>query len=264
MVHRPGRRGKTPPFLERPSGTAARSEISGDTIKNIRIKSAVAIGTGALLALALPLSASAHITIAPYTAAPGSYALVTFKVPNESGTAATTQVEIDIPGDTAFADVTYVPVPGWRAKLITGTFSKPIRVEGNELKQGVTRVIFSADPGSGIQDGQLQLFQLSMGQVPDVGRVYLPTIQTYDDGRVVRWDQRGSNPDKPAPVLYVNDTPVESHDSDAEVTAASQAALAPGAAGGDVVARGIGIGGLVVGAVGIVLAVFARRKPASK
>ena len=227
------------------------------------IKVALALGAGGLLAIALPFSASAHVTVTPYTAAPGSYALVTFKVPNESGTATTTRVEVDIPGDTAFADVSYVPVAGWTATMKTATLSTPIKVQGNELKSAVSSVIFTADAGHGIRNGQLQLFQLSMGQVPDVGKVYLPTIQSYDDGSEVRWDQRGANADHPAPVLYVNDAPVVSSDSDAEVTASSQAEAAP-QAGTDIVARGIGIGGLVVGAIGIVLAVTSRRRAVEK
>lgn len=232
-------------------------------MKNKPLKLAIAVGAGTLLAIAVPLAASAHVTVTPYTATPGSYALVTFKVPNESGTATTDKVEIDIPGDTAFADVSYVPVPGWTTTMVTSTLSKPIKVEGNELKEAVSKVVFTAESGHGIKDGQLQLFQLSVGQVPDVGRVYLPTTQTYSDGTVEKWDQKGADAEHPSPVLYVNDTPVVSDDSDAEVTAASQAELAP-QGGTDVVARGIGIGGLVVGAVGIVLAITSRRKAAER
>jgi uncharacterized protein YcnI len=223
------------------------------------IAAPLAIGIGVMLALAVPLAASAHVSVTPYTAAVGSYALVTFKVPNESGSATTDKIEIDLPDDTAFASVSYVPVAGWAAELVTTTLSKPIKVAGNELKEAVTKVIFTAGAGNGIRDGQLQLFQLSLGQVPDVGRVYLPTTQTYSDGSVTKWDQRGANADHPAPVLYVNDSPVVSGDSDAEVTAASQAELAP-AASTDLVARILGIAGLVVGAVGIVLAITATRR----
>jgi uncharacterized protein YcnI len=228
-----------------------------------KLKTALALGAGIALALAAPLAASAHVTITPYTATPGSYALVTFKVPNESGTAITTKVEVDIPGNTAFADVSYVPVSGWTGTLTTTTLSTPIKVEGNEQKTGVTKVTFTADAGNGIRDGQLQLFQLSVGPVPDVGRIYLPTAQTYSDGSVVNWDGTSADAEHPSPVLYVNDTPVVSDDSDAEVTAASQAELAP-QSGTDVVARVIGIAGLVVGVVGIVLFVTGRRKPAAK
>ncbi|MES2169770.1 MAG: YcnI family protein [Actinomycetota bacterium] len=232
-------------------------------MRHTKLKTVLAIGGGIVLALGAPLAASAHITVTPYTATPGSYALVTFKVPNESGTAITTKVEIDIPGDTAFADVSYVPLAGWTAEAETTTLSTPIKVTGNEQKTGVTKVTFTADAGNGIHDGQLQLFQLSVGPVPDVGRVYLPTSQTYSDGTVVAWDQKSAGAEHPSPVLYVNDAPVVSDDSDAEVTAASQAELAP-QAGTDTVARVIGIAGLVVGLVGIVLFVTGRRKPAAK
>ncbi|MCU1412940.1 MAG: hypothetical protein JWN80_280 [Microbacteriaceae bacterium] len=227
------------------------------------LKAALALGAGVALALAVPLAASAHVTVTPYTATPGSYALVTFKVPNESGSTITTAVEIDIPGDTAFADVSYVPVSGWTGMLTTTTLSTPIKVEGNEQKTGVTKVTFTADAGNGIRDGQLQLFQLSVGPVPDVGRVYLPTTQTYSDGSVVKWTDRSADAEHPSPVLYVNDAPVISDDSDAEVTAASQAELSP-QSGTDVLARGLGIGGLVVGVVGIVLFITSRRKPVAK
>jgi uncharacterized protein YcnI len=227
------------------------------------LTAALALSAGVALAVAMPLAASAHVTVTPYTATPGSYSLITFKVPNESGTATTTRVEIDIPDATAFADVSYVPVAGWTGDLITSTLSTPIRVEGNEQKTAVTRVVFTANDGVGIRDGQLQLFQLSVGPVPDVGRVYLPTNQTYSDGTVVKWVDRTADSEHPSPVLYVNDAPVESSDADAEVTAASQAELAP-QTGTDVVARGIGVGGLVVGAIGIVLAVTTRRGPGRK
>jgi uncharacterized protein YcnI len=228
------------------------------------IKASIALGAGALLAVAVPLAASAHVTVSPYTAEPGAYALVTFKVPNESGTATTDQVEIDIPESTPFPDVSYVPVTGWTAQVVTSELANPIRVEGNEQKTAVSSVIFTADAGTGIQNGQLQLFQLSVGPVPDTGRVYLPTTQTYSDGTVVKWDQKGTDAEHPSPVLYVNDAPVVSDDADAEVTAASQAELAPaGAAAPDVLARGLGIGGLVVGAVGVVLAIVAGRRRAT-
>jgi len=243
---------------------AARSDRSGDMMKTFKIRAAIAVCSGGLLSIAFPLSASAHITIGPYIAAPGSYALVTFRVPNESASAKTTRVEVDIPGDTGFADVSYVPVPGWTATMTTATLTKPIVVAGNELKVAVNRVIFTADPGRGLQNRQLQLFELSMGQVPNVGRVYLPTIQTYDDGTEIRWDQRGTDGEHPAPVLYVNDAPVVSQDSDAEVTAASEAERSPTASNNDVLARGLGIGGVAVGAVGILLAAGSRRRATKK
>jgi uncharacterized protein YcnI len=226
--------------------------------RSTAFKGALALGTGVALALVVPLAASAHVTVAPYTAESGSYSLITFRVPNESGTATTDRVQVDIPGSTPFADVSYVPVPGWTAKVITSTLADPIKVAGNEQKTAVSSVVFTADAGNGIAGGQLQLFQLSVGPVPDVGRVYLPTTQGYSDGTFVKWGQKGADAEHPSPVLYVNDSPVVSDDSDAEVTAASQAELAPSQP--DVVARILGLAGLVFGAVGIVLAIVVLRR----
>ncbi|MCU1557028.1 MAG: hypothetical protein JWN09_1023 [Microbacteriaceae bacterium] len=231
----------------------------------------LAVGAGALLAIALPLSASAHVTITPYTTPPGAYALITFKVPNESATAGTKIIEVDIPTDTPFASVSYVPVPGWDVTLVTEQLPKPVKIAGNQLKEAVTKVIWTAQPGHEIGDGQLQLLPLSVGPVPNTGKILLPMTQTYTDGTVVGWSDKTSDAAHPAPVLYVKDAPIVSPDADAEVTAASQAqsrettATSPVAASSDPVARGLGIGGLVLGAIGLALgAVGIRRTTASK
>jgi uncharacterized protein YcnI len=236
--------------------------------KHTTTKASIAVGAGALLAIALPLSASAHVTITPYTTEPGSYALITVKVPNESATASTKIVEVDIPTNSPFASVSYVPVAGWDVALVTEQLPKPVKLDGNELKEAVTKVIWTAQPGHEIRDGELQLFPLSVGPVPDTGKILLPTTQTYTDGTVVAWSESGTQADHPAPVLYVTDAPVVSHDADAEVTSASQAESlrstdAASASSSDAVARGLGIGGLVLGAIGVALAVVIMRRTAA-
>ncbi|MET4783106.1 YcnI family protein [Glaciihabitans sp. UYNi722] len=226
--------------------------------KRTTAKLSITLGAGALLACALPLSASAHVTITPNTAPEGSYSLITFKVPTESATATTTKLEVDIPTDTPFSSVSYVPVPGWTAELTTETLPKPVKVGDNELKEAVTKVTWTASPGSEIKEGQLQLFPLSVGSVPSTGKIELKALQTYSDGSVVEWTQTGADAEHPAPVLYVNDAPADSH-HDATVTATKEPTITA-ASSSDVVARGIGIGGLVLGAIGIVLAVVTMRR----
>jgi uncharacterized protein YcnI len=228
----------------------------------------VAVGAGALLAIAAPLAAGAHVSVTPESAKPGSYALITFTIPNESATATTDRVEVDLPTATPFASVSYVPVAGWDIELVTETLPKPVKVHDAEVTEAVTKVIWTAQPGHAIEDGQLQLLPLSVGPVPDTGRILLPATQTYSDGTVVTWNERGADAEKPAPVLYVTDTPVASHDEDTEVTAATEEETHGGAgttaSASDPIARGLGISGLVVGAVGIVLAVvFSRRRAAN-
>ncbi|MEO7122558.1 MAG: DUF1775 domain-containing protein, partial [Lacisediminihabitans sp.] len=82
-----------------------------------KLGTTIALAAGVLLAVAVPLSASAHVTVAPNAAAAGSYALVTFKVPTESATAVTNKLEVDLPTDTPFTSVSYVPVTGWTVDL---------------------------------------------------------------------------------------------------------------------------------------------------
>jgi uncharacterized protein YcnI len=232
--------------------------------KATTIKASIALSAGALLALAVPLAASAHVTITPYSAEPGSYSLITLKVPNESGTASTVKVELDLPKDTPFTSVSYVPVAGWTAELVTETLPKPVKIDNNTLTEAVTKIIWTADAGSGIQDGQLQLFPISVGAVPDTGKIVLTAIQTYSDGTIANWNETGADAEDPAPVLYVNDAPVASHDADAEVTTQTieESDHASSASSSDTVARVLGIGGLVVGAIGVVLAIVTMRRRA--
>ena len=223
-----------------------------------------AIGAGILLVLAAPLSASAHVSVDPGQAAAGSYAVITVKVPNESETAATSRVELTLPADTPFTSVRYVPVAGWSAELVRTTLPEPVEVGEATVTEAVTSVVWTADAGSEIAAGELQLFPLSVGPVPDTGSISLPAEQSYTDGTIVSWSEEGDDAEHPAPVLYVNHAPAEDHhagttDDDAEVTAA---AATDG--GDDVLARILGIGGLVVGVVGIVLAVTARRRTAAR
>lgn len=221
--------------------------------------------TGTLLAVGIPIAASAHVRIDPADAEPGSYTILTVRVPNESATASTSTVELHLPTDTPFASVSYVPVPGWSTELVETTLPEPVAVGENEITDAVTSVIWTADPGSEIGDGQLQQFALSVGPVPDTGSVTLPATQTYADGTVVEWDDAPDG-EEPAPVLAINDTPTtEDHDAAAASgddgnTSAATESTSPSTGSDDVLARVLGIGGLVVGAVGIVLAVTARRR----
>jgi len=232
-------------------------------MKKTTIGVPVAIGAGLLLALAAPLSASAHVTIDPGQAAAGSYTVVTVKVPNESETATTNRVELSLPTDTPFTSVRYVPVAGWTAELVKTTLPEPVTIGESTITEAVTSVIWTADAGSEIGDGQLQLFPLSLGPVPDTGSVALAADQGYTDGTTVSWNEEGDDAEHPAPVLYINDAPVADEHAAHDTTVETEPDLAGPPASDDTIARVLGIAGLVVGAVGIVLAVTARRGAAS-
>lgn len=211
------------------------------------------LGAALVLAVGAPLAASAHVQLTTNTAAAGSYSLLTFTVPNESESATTDALTINLPEATPFASVSYVPTPGWTTKLVSTSLTKPVKVGESEITDAVTSVVFTAGPDAHIVDGEVQLFTISVGPVPDVDTVAITATQHYSDGSVVQWNDTSVDADEPAPVLYVNASPPADHHS--TVTATPQSAT-----GQDTLARVVGIAGLVLGVVGITLAIATRRQ----
>jgi len=205
------------------------------------VRFTLAATAGLALALAAPIAASAHVTLEENTAEAGAYTVLTFKVPNESDTESTNSVTVSIPASEGLG-VRYVPTAGWDAVITPGT--------------DATTVKWTAETGSEIAPDSLQVFSISLGAIPDTGSIILPVDQGYTDGTVVTWGDTEEDAELPAPVLYVNDAPVEDHHGGA----ASEDEHTEAASSDDIIARILGIGGLVVGAVGVVLAVTARRK----
>ena len=235
---------------------------------NTLTKSALALVAGATLAVAAPLAAMAHVSIEPGQAEPGSYTLITVKVPNESETEKTNRVELKLPTDTPFTSVRFVPVPGWDAELVRSELPEPVIVGESEITEAVTSIIWTAQAGSELGDGALLLLPISLGPVPDVGSMVLIADQTYTDGTVVSWSGTDESAEKPAPVLFVNDEPVGHHNAaETDNAHGDDGALendhAEAVDSSDPVARGLGIAGLIAGLGAVVLA-FAFRRPTSK
>ncbi|WP_314452136.1 YcnI family protein [uncultured Microbacterium sp.] len=235
----------------------------------------VGLAAGAALAVAAPLAASAHVTVNPDTATPGSYATVNFRVPTESETASTVKLEVSLPTDTPLSAVLVQPVPGWTATVEKGALPAPVEVDGNTLTDAPLKIVWQADPGVGIGQDQFQVFSAVLGPVPDTGHLVLPAAQSYSDGTVVDW---AATPDEvavddtlePAPVLYVNDAPPAGEHGHSHGTASAEPAVddstmatASGTTSDDSsgVALGLSIAALVVAAAGAVLGAlaFARR-----
>ncbi|TPW70140.1 YcnI family protein [Schumannella sp. 10F1B-5-1] len=220
---------------------------------------AAALGAGALLALAAPLAASAHVTVNPNSADAGGYATVNVKVPTESDTASTTRVELDLPTDTPLSYVAYQPVDGWTAQLVKEKLPKEVKVGDSTITEAYTHVIWTAT-GAGLAPGEFTQFPLTIGPVPDVDSLSLPAHQTYSDGSVVDWDETTSDAENPAPTLYVNEAPpADEHggahaDADTHSDAdASDATAASSTSQPDVLARVLGVAGLVVGVIGLIV-----------
>lgn len=234
-------------------------------------RSAAALGAGALLALAAPLAASAHVHVNPEQVEAGSYATLTFKVPNESATAGTVGLVVDLPTDTPFTSISYQPVPGWTTVVTTSALPEPVEIDGSTVTEAPTSVTWTAEGDTQVAPGQFQEFVISAGAVPDTGSILLPTHQTYSDGTVVDWADAtpasGDEPENPAPTLYVNDTPPSDEHaghsmSTDDDTAATSVSASDDSDSTGTLAVGLGIGGLAFGAIALVVSVVAlTRRP---
>jgi len=149
--------------------------------------------------------AAAHVTVSSSDAAPGGYGKFVFRVPNESDTASTVAVRIQIPEEAAMASLRTQPVPGWTVTTTTSGLSEPRDADGQEIGEYVSVVEFLAADGGGIAPGQFQEFALSGGPLPQLDAISFPTIQTYSDGSEGAWIEPTidgqAEPERPAPVL---------------------------------------------------------------
>ena len=148
--------------------------------------------------------ASAHVTVSSADAVPGGFGKLTFRVPNESDTASTVVLRIQIPEEAALASLSVQPVPGWTVTTTTTDLEEPIDNHGQEISSYVSVVEFRAEDGGGIRPGEFQEFSLSGGPFPDVESVSFPTVQTYSDGSESAWIEPtvgDEEPEHPAPTL---------------------------------------------------------------
>jgi uncharacterized protein YcnI len=231
-------------------------------MKKTTFAASIAVASTAFLLLGAPLAASAHVRVDPDQATPGSYTTLTFRVPTESATAGTVKLVVDLPTKTPFTSVSYLPLAGWTTTVDTEKLAQPVKTDDGTITEAPIRVTWTAASGVRIAPGQFQQFTVSAGAVPDTGSVLLPTHQYYSDGTVVNWDQptpaSGTEPEHPAPTLYITD-PAPAADS-ATPLVASAAPYPPAANAGataTVISLAVGVGGLVLGAIALVVAVFA-------
>lgn len=236
-------------------------------MKKTTFAASVAAASTALLLLAAPLAASAHVHVDPDQATPGSYTNLTFKVPTESATAGTVKLVVDLPTKTPFTSVSYLPLAGWTTTVDTEKLAKPVKTDDGTITEAPVRVTWTADSGVQIAPGQFQEFTVSAGAVPKTGSVLLPTHQFYSDGTVVDWDQptpaSGDEPEHPAPTLYITDhAPGESDGNALIATAAPQPPAASAGTTATAVSIAIGVGGLALGAIALVVAVLALTRAA--
>jgi uncharacterized protein YcnI/catechol 2,3-dioxygenase-like lactoylglutathione lyase family enzyme len=193
----------------------------------------------AVLALAAPASAGAHVRVQPEEAAAGAYTVLRVNVPNENAQLTTTRVEVRFPPGFGYA--LYQPVAGWSVDVKMTKAAKS-GITGRTVPARVGRVIWTAeDPRAEIQPEQFEDFPIAV-QIPARAGEALTfkALQTYEDGEVVRW-VGGPGAQAPAPQVLV--TAAE------EGAAASEGTSVEEDSGGD--SDGLAIAALIVAILGL-------------
>ena len=223
-----------------------------------RLSLAGLAGGAALALAAVPLAASAHVTVTPSGTAAGSYTVLTFAFSHGCEGSPTTAIAIDIP--ESIASVSPTLNPNYAIEKVA---------DGDRTSQVVYTAI------TPVQDGYRDTIELSLQLPEDAAGETLafPVLQTCEVGET-NWNQVAEEgeeePESPAPVIVVTEATGDGHGHGAATEEAASDEHGDGHAEGaeetaatsddsDTVARVLGIGGLVVGVVGIVLALAARR-----
>lgn len=150
------------------------------------------------LALGVPAAAQAHVSIHPNVIPRGASATLTLRVPNESDTASTTRIAVELPA--GFTDVLADPPLGWSFTKKTERLSKPVKTDQGTIDTQVREVDFI---GGRIAAGRFAQFPIAV-TIPDAAPSVLTfkTVQSYSNGTVSRWIGPPSA-DEPAPTIDV-------------------------------------------------------------
>lgn len=223
------------------------------------MKNHAAALAAAILALAAPAAASAHISIHPNEVPAGAFATLDVRVPGEQQGAHVTQIDTLFP--PGFVGVDYQPLPGWRVKVVESKLAHPLQEDGETIDSQVSRIVWTwTGPENRIEDGQFLELPLSLA-VPagDAGRtLQFKTVQRYSNGLIVRWIDDGLEEENPSPRIDVTAPGgLLSDQAGAEAGPtknAAQTSSAPAAVAsstGSKASKGLALTALILGALGL-------------
>lgn len=216
----------------------------------------IAITVVLACALLAPASASAHVSLHPNEVPSGAFATLDIRVPNESDTANTTKLAVQVP--SGFTDVSPEYLPGWSVEVRSVKLAKPVKTSDGLVTEGVREVVWSGHGADGrIPPGQFLDFPISTEIPGQAGQALtFKVLQYYDDGEVARWigSPESENPapsiDVTAPGGVLED--VAGTEAAPPAPGAAHAAGEAGeAASGGGASNGLAIAALAIGALGL-------------
>jgi uncharacterized protein YcnI len=233
----------------------------------------------AAVALLVPASAQAHISLHPNTIPAGAFATLDVRVPGEAEGAYIKKVDVLFP--QGFTGVDYENVPGWSAKVIESRLATPIKEDGETIDSEVSQIVWTwTGPLGKVNNGQFINFPLSLA-IPDnaAGKpLEFRTVQIYSNGEVVHWIEPALDAEHPSPRINVTAKGgvIEDIAGDEAGPQAGQTAASPAAStstpavmksSSSGASKGLGIVALILGALGLVVGLGAlaasRRKTAA-
>lgn len=213
---------------------------------------ALALAAGAGLAVAVPTVAFADVRAASDSAAAGGPALVTFTMSHGCDGSPTKVVTIDIP--ETIPTVAPTVYSGWNVEKVMVPLDEPIETEHDTLTERVGQVVYTATDAP-LADGYRAAFDLQVtmpdGEAGD--RIEFPTTQTCEVGTATWAGEK-------APSVTLTDAVADDGHGEAEDESSG---AGNSSTGGDLIARILGVLGLVAATAALTLTVLRRRGASS-
>jgi uncharacterized protein YcnI len=214
-------------------------------------------------------AAGAHVTAQPATAEQGGRYRGVFRVPNESDTASTVEIQVQFPKDapTATSGVRVAPKAGWTVDIKKDKLDQPIVGETSTITEYVSEITWTAQEGTKIGPGYFDEFDFTTGALPkDKATLAFKVIQTYDgtlaDGTTeARWVEErkegAADPKRPEAIIKLSPPTTTGAGATATpaATGADASASESGVAASD--AKSSADSAKNLGVLGIVLAIVA-------
>jgi uncharacterized protein YcnI len=162
---------------------------------------------GISVALGVPGTVFASVSITPTEARQGGAVELTFRVTEDRPGVHTTKVEVQLPAAEPIAEVYPLSDPDWAAKIAYRKVGRPVQAGHGSLTTTVTSgITWFRATGAGAR-GRTGELRVAMAPLPRAERLAFTVLQTYSDGKVLRWPST-SNGQETGLVLVLTPTAV--------------------------------------------------------
>jgi len=204
-----------------------------------------------LALIALGPAAVADVNISPAQADQGSAAALTLQVRNDRPDVFTTKVEVQFPQANPIAEIYPMSVPNWAPIATSRNVDTPLQGIHNSGLTVVTSAITWTRSTDAPKAPAVENLQVELGPLPESSQLVLTVLQTYSDGKVVRWS--GPTATGTGTVLRLQPLAAAAAPTAADDEAAAPAAAPGGNTGVQLGLIGAGIvGGVLISALAVV------------